>query len=362
MQTVCNLVLFTFLVHCSVAFSSHISEGQLRVIKITRQRLEGEFWNELEKVGIQFQSEGNPAPNYISITSLRDGRDIFSSALLDDGITLTSVMGQDYLIRNQHSEGGKSKEEVYHVPRTKRGLVLEMLQFGVSIRQLSRAGYLDSRGVGKASTEDLRLFLESVEARQIHQTALELGKRGLYGIDSTGTMIFYILAMRIANIHSIASTQGSKPANLDTWSKPANQDLLWSKPASKPTNLDLPRSKPTNLDLPQSKLVETSDYTQTPCRVDSETLVKMIQFKILAAGKGLRLCENTRQYCKTCPGGGECSGGCGVGCECWEMVCGDCCAHRGCHGHNACNCRPDKAISFSCFNVFGFKCDATYTC
>lgn len=337
-QTICNLVLVTLLVHCSVAFSSSRSHnsgsGHLSVTKVTRQRLEGEFWNELEKVGIRFQSEGDPAPNYISITSSRDGRNIFSSAFLDDGITLTSVMGRDYLIRNMRSKGGggggKTKEEVYHVPRAKRGLVLQMLRFGVSTRQLSRAGYLDSsRGVGKASARYLRLFLESEEARQIHQTALELGKRGLYGIDSTGSMIFYVLAMRIANIHSAASTRASKPVNLD---------LPWSKP------------------------VTTETYTQPPCRVDSETLVKIIQFKILAAGKGLRLCENTRQYCRTCPRGVECSGGCGVGCECWEMVCGDCCAHRGCHGHNACSCRTDKALSFSCFNVFGFECGTTYTC
>lgn len=331
MQAICNLVLLTLLVCFSVASSpSQVSGGHLKVIKVTRQRLEGEFWNELEKVGIRFQSEGNPVPNYISITSSRDGRNIFSSALLDDGITLTSVMGRDYLIRNIYSKGGKSKEEVYHVPRTKRRLVLKMLKFGVSTRQLSRAGYLDGRGVGKASARDLGLFLESEEARQVHQTALELGERGLYGIDSTGSMIFYVLAMRIANIHSVASTRAA--------SKPANLDLPWNKPAA----------------------AGTKDYT--PCRVDSETLVKMIQHKISAAGKGLRLCENTRQYCKTCPRGGECSGGCGIGCECWEMVCGDCCAHRGCLGHNACNCRQDKALSFSCFNAFGFECDTTYTC
>lgn len=284
------------------------SEGTLDVARVTKQNLEGKFYNEKSNVGIRFRSQGSPAASYLSITSLDGGRNIFSSSLMGDGVTLTSVMGGDYLITGGH-KGGKSV--VYRLSRTKRQPILKaLMKYGLTPKWLSRAGYLERRGVAKASANDFQGLLESEEANLIHQTAMELGKRGLYGIDSTGTMIFYTLAMRIANIRSTP-----KPISV------------------------------------------RSRY----CKVDPGTMMKLIWYKISAAQQGLILCDNNRRYCETCPRGKECTGGCGVGCECWEMVCGDCCYHRGCLGHNACSCKGGQ-VSLGCFNVFGFQCDSTYRC
>lgn len=282
------------------------SEGTLHVARVTKHSLEGEFYNEKINLGIQFRSQGSPASSYLSIMSL-DGHNIFSSALLGDGVTLTSVMGGDYLITGD-PKGGKPSA-VYHLTRTAMKSTLRtLLKFGISPERLVHAGYLSMHGVTKASAVDFQDLWRSKEAKLIHQTALELGKRGLYGIDSSGTMIFYTLAMRIAQ-----ST-----------------------------------SKPISVKPPY-------------CKVDPGAIMKLIQFKISAAQRGLSLCDNNRRYCKTCSRGNECTGACGVGCDCWEMVCGDCCYHRGCLGHNTCSCREGQA-SFNCFNVFGFQCDSTYRC
>lgn len=301
--------------HLAMAFIGEhatVSAGQLAVVKVTKHSLQGEFHS--DKTGIRFRSEGSPTSNFLSILSL-EGRNIFSSTLLGDGVTLISVMGGDYVILGDPRRG-KTKSTVYRMPRTRRRSILKsLMKFGGSVKQLSRAGYLDSRGVAKTSARDIRDLIKSEEAKQIHQTALELGKSGLYGTDSTGSMIFYVLAMRIANIHVHQSV--SKLASIH------------------------PRH----------------------CRVDPDTMLKLVRYKIMAARQGLSLCNNNRQYCKTCPRGNDCLGGCGIGCEdCWEMVCGDCCYHRGCFGYNVCDsCRGDQ-LSLACFNVFGFQCDSTYTC
>lgn len=282
------------------------SEGTLDVARVTERSLEGEFHNDKSKVGIRFQSHGSPASSYLDIMSL-DGRNIFSSTLMGDGCTLTSVMGGDYLVMGDF-KGGKLAD-VYRLTTKKQPILKALLKLGVTPERLARAGYLDRRGVTKASADDFQDLLKSEEAKLIHQTALELGKRGLYGIDSTGTMIFYTLAMKIAQ-----ST--SKPVPV----------------------------KPRY------------------CKVDPGTMMKLIQYKILAAQQGLSLCDNNRRYCETCPRGDECTGACGVGCDCWEMVCGDCCYHRGCLGLNACSCSREGQVSFDCFNVFGFQCASTYRC
>lgn len=323
-QTILNLLLLCSLWHCSALARTTISEGVINVTKISRQSLEGQFYNEKAKRGINFRSEGSPSStSYISIVSTK-GENIFSSTLLGDGVTLTSVMGGDYLMIG--SKRGNSAA-VYKVPRNKRqAIVAALLKFGVpmTVKHLSRAGYLDGRGADRDSAKDLRDLLASEEARQIHQTALELGKMGLYGIHSTGSMLFYVLAMRVANIHSASGG----------------------------------RSRRSSV---QSALQQ---QRERHCRAEPETVVRLLQYKILAARQGLSFCHSNGEYCETCPRGEGCVGGCGVGCECWEMVCGDCCFHRGCFGHDACECGADQEnISLSgCFNVFGFECDSAYTC
>lgn len=296
--------------------SYYRSNGRLNVIQFKRHYIEGEYSN--DRSGIHFRSDGGTASNYIIITN-HDGRNIFSSFKLDETTTLMSVMGGDYLItKRRFKEDRFVTTRYYRVPRTRRNVVMKILKSGIPLKYLSQAKYLDSRNVKAASARDFQALLWSEEAQLVHQSALEMGKRGLYGIDSTGGMLFYVLAMRLANHHI----------------QPAHQ----------------PRTR------------KGSDYSDCGfAGFNTEAFKELMRAKYLPAPSGLALCENNWQYCDTCPRGRLCSGGCGVGCECWKMVCGDCCYHHGCFGHRQCGCTGDK-VSFGCFNVFGFKCDTTYIC
>jgi len=55
----------------------------------------------------------------------------------------------------------------------------------------------------------------------------------------------------------------------------------------------------------------------------------------------------------------ECRGMCGYGCNCWKLVCGDCCFHKGCYEHDIC-CIGSKYFTSRCLFPFyyGFKCDS----
>ena len=55
-----------------------------------------------------------------------------------------------------------------------------------------------------------------------------------------------------------------------------------------------------------------------------------------------------------------CLGMCGYSCNCWKWVCGDCCYHLGCYGHDVC-CR-EKFVQTKCLFPFGFKCESEYEC
>ncbi len=55
-----------------------------------------------------------------------------------------------------------------------------------------------------------------------------------------------------------------------------------------------------------------------------------------------------------------CLGMCGYSCHCWQWVCGDCCYHLGCYGHDVC-CR-EKFVQTKCLFPIGITCESEYTC
>lgn len=69
--------------------------------------------------------------------------------------------------------------------------------------------------------------------------------------------------------------------------------------------------------------------------------------------------EECFEECPPCPDE-ECLSLCGYGCYCWKWVCGDCCYHLGCHGHDIC-CRKNF-IQTKCLFPISFKCESEYSC
>ena len=69
--------------------------------------------------------------------------------------------------------------------------------------------------------------------------------------------------------------------------------------------------------------------------------------------------EDCLTECPPCPDD-ECLSLCGYGCHCWKWVCGDCCYHLGCYGHDVC-CR-NNFIQTKCLFPISFKCESEYDC
>ena len=57
----------------------------------------------------------------------------------------------------------------------------------------------------------------------------------------------------------------------------------------------------------------------------------------------------------------NCIGMCGPGCSCWKWVCGDCCYHQGCLGHDIC-CAEKGMTSWRCLLPLGLECNKKYEC
>jgi len=57
----------------------------------------------------------------------------------------------------------------------------------------------------------------------------------------------------------------------------------------------------------------------------------------------------------------DCIGMCGLGCDCWAWVCGDCSCWLGCYVHDEyCSC--DCMLAYCCINVFWVECDGSGSC
>jgi hypothetical protein len=60
--------------------------------------------------------------------------------------------------------------------------------------------------------------------------------------------------------------------------------------------------------------------------------------------------------------GNRCFGMCGLQCNCWRFLCGDCCTHRGCIEHDACCARGGFLATLRCSIPFGFSCSRRFRC
>jgi len=65
------------------------------------------------------------------------------------------------------------------------------------------------------------------------------------------------------------------------------------------------------------------------------------------------------ETCPPCPND-NCLGMCGLACNCWRFLCGDCCYHLGCYDHDLC-CR-ERFVQTACLFPFGFSCGSHYQC
>ena len=157
----------------------------------------------------------------------------------------------------------------------------------------------------KALQDSLQSLLSRPEVELIGYAAHAMGEEGINGQDSSSVLPFYLAALHLHKLQHAASGSNHSMENHH---------------ALQPNSFT-----PNHPPKTGSKGSDDSCFdTCPPCQDD------------------------------------DCLGLCGPSCRCWKFVCGDCCWHLGCYGHDLC-CR-EKFIRTKCLFPFNFQCESTYNC
>ena len=103
-------------------------------------------------------------------------------------------------------------------------------------------------------------------------------------------------------------------------------------------------------------ILQLEKYKQRKTENRNSTIEDDSGSQILRKRSRRGVCLNT---CPPCPDD-DCYGLCGLACNCWRFLCGDCCRHLGCQEHDDC-CR-DRFVQTSCLFPFFFRCERPYSC
>ena len=143
---------------------------------------------------------------------------------------------------------------------------------------------------------------------------------------------------------------------------------------------NLERSVKIFIANPNTDLIASTAYALASGNINGETLPSVLPLHLVALmveelhmylpnernrqntmfnNGSIILNDECFDECPPCPDE-ECLSLCGYGCHCWKWVCGDCCYHLGCYGHDIC-CRK-KFIQTRCLFPWGFKCESEYEC
>lgn len=230
------------------------------------------------------------------------------------------------LFDNHFLVSNASGRKEYLVPRPFHRYFEHTLKRADLFQQLRK--HLDEKGANETRTAAIGQFLASDEAVLVVQAAKALGERGMKGTDSPAAMMFYILASRVQN--------------------------LLNKTLDKAT-LSLEQEIPGELDEDGS-------------RQQREVLVERTARNVHGRTQSEDFCENIQHSCPSgrCPQGSECTGLCGMSCDCWDWVCGNCCLNKMCLDHDK-YCTEGGFMSWCCFGIIekdinDLDCDKPYTC
>ena len=276
---------------------------KLRVISVTQERLEVDFNTPTGGIRIlsEVQRRGAQAVR-LSITST-NGEPIFAADRPNelDRSSLLSIGGNDFLLVNETSDSGETKMTEYVVPTGYSIRVKNALKHHLLPEKILR--HLDHETVNATGRSAIEELMTRPEVQLIVEAAHALGNAGLYGVDNPAVMAFYTTAMHFAK--AIAED--------------ADADVVGSE------TLHVPH-------VPYGKRAKRGfwDFSRPSTEHCSNV-------------NGGSRCE-----LGTCPRGRKCRGLCGPGCDCWWIVCLDCCWNEGCDWHDVNACR-DGRNSLECW-------------
>ena len=246
---------------------------------------------------IHFSSIAANGDHSITVTAT-NGKPIIVTRKPRRSSVLTMTIGDTKFVASQNIPGrGLPKYSDYVVPQAFHHHV----EFGARQNHIPDAimQYLDSQSANATRQEAVENIVSRGQADLIVEAAKALGGAGFMGPGNPAIQQFYALAMRLDKF----------------------KDRM----------------------MQQSQSTKSNDVL-SPLRVKKQT----------CSG-----CTTGR-----CPYYGDqtrnCHGMCGRNCDCWSILCGDCCVHQGCLEHDDC-CTKYGFWSFACLTPFGFSCSG-YSC
>ncbi len=274
------------------------------------------FNAEIETIeGVHIESEVNDNVERVSIQNF-NGKEIVSYHHLpnhESKATLLKVMGQSFVITEDDSRHPRKMD--YRVP--------EVFSEGVS-RTFSQGefdpsylAFFDSYGANASRIAAIQEMLIGQEIPLMHDAVIAIGQRGIIGKENPPALPVMMMGMRLSEIKK---------------------------------RLDQIRKK--GFEWARKRITFSSEPDD--CRPKSN------QIRCHPTRSNGACCDNER----SCPSGkrDHCNGMCGYSCDCWKWLCGDCCKHPGCVGHDNCCRKVGGMWSTSCLFPIGFRCNRPYRC
>ena len=287
---------------------------QLEDIHVTRNTIRIKY-NPPNGEGMEVKSDANV---YISVSSAI-GETLLNVTQMSSNTLCITIFGSDYVVtRMKDYKSSRVEERIYQISPPWKRIIKNALAKKIS--PVVFKNFLKTPSSQRIS-QDLQKLLHTEEIALLKDLTMELSRKGLSGRDSKAAMAVYVLAMRLSS------------------------------------------------HVPQDKVSPDCDkfYRPTKVSLKKQEAAKQKLHRKSCPNVNTMLSSFTLAVCKTCPRGRGCLGLCGPKCECWSMMCGDCCYHRGCAGQDHCCAGKGKGgvltdLSFNCFNVFGFDCESPNTC
>lgn len=290
--------------------------GKLRVLTITQEKIEGEYYSPGAVNGIHFKSDVGDDYRILSVTTV-DGEPLIIAKQFQESAMLMTVAGTHFLVVNSPDTlHGYHKYNDYVVPQAYHELVEVFLKRKRLPNKIVQQ--LDDRN----SNETRRIAFEDLalhdEIELITEAAIALGKLGITGNEYPAALPFYVLAMRLQQYQNTLLNGSSSVSEVDhTEMRKNRQKSSWLLPAL---------------------------YFAV------ESVYEGILLNMCVTGRPPRYGDRSQ----------NCFGLCGPMCVCWSWLCGDCCVHQGCVDHDRC-CREHGIFSRACWSVWNFSC-SPYSC
>ena len=265
-------------------------EKKLQVISISNERVEARFYTPTTGIHIVSEVQSDREVAQLSIASISTGDMVFAVDYpIDHSQGLLTINGNEFFIVNETSSNEEEKLSAYSVPETYSVHVkTEMKRHNLPKSMLEQ---FDHENVNATARNAIEQLLMRPEVQLIASAAFALGDTGVYGRDNPAAMVFYTTALRFATV--------------------LNQDMA----------------------------------TITPNHAAVSGRRNRRGFSDWLFGS---YCSNSDSYCINCPTGSNCLGLCGPGCNCWWIVCGDCCYNIGCYLHDQYGC-PGGTDTWQCW-------------